>query len=114
MRTWTSLAASTLDRKSTRLNSSHLVISYAVFCLKKKIRTTLSTLSSWSAPVHCYRQCSPQPVGREVWPLPWCVDFDAVASPFLSAYTPVSPLIFCRLCRVRQNGLVRLPTTDRT
>src|SRR5256885_5405981 len=25
-----------LDRKSTRLNSSHLVISYAVFCLKKK------------------------------------------------------------------------------
>src|SRR5256885_12301582 len=30
------LAAVTLDRKSTRLNSSHLVISYAVFCLKKK------------------------------------------------------------------------------
>src|SRR5256885_7242464 len=26
------------DRKSTRLNSSHLVISYAVFCLKKKRR----------------------------------------------------------------------------
>src|SRR5256885_9510701 len=28
------------DRKSTRLNSSHLVISYAVFCLKKKKNTT--------------------------------------------------------------------------
>src|SRR5256885_3480281 len=28
--------ASVRDRKSTRLNSSHLVISYAVFCLKKK------------------------------------------------------------------------------
>src|SRR5256885_8083300 len=28
------------DRKSTRLNSSHLVISYAVFCLKKKILTS--------------------------------------------------------------------------
>src|SRR5256885_5361130 len=28
------------DRKSTRLNSSHLVISYAVFCLKKKIKDT--------------------------------------------------------------------------
>src|SRR5262245_64986200 len=28
--------ASQLDRKSTRLNSSHLGISYAVFCLKKK------------------------------------------------------------------------------
>src|SRR5256885_7641388 len=27
---------SAVDRKSTRLNSSHLVISYAVFCLKKK------------------------------------------------------------------------------
>src|SRR2546426_8088218 len=29
------------DRKSTRLNSSHLVISYAVFCLKKKKRKQL-------------------------------------------------------------------------
>src|SRR2546426_3637329 len=29
-----------IDRKSTRLNSSHLVISYAVFCLKKKKRHT--------------------------------------------------------------------------
>src|SRR2546426_8239597 len=29
------------DRKSTRLNSSHLVISYAVFCLKKKKTTAL-------------------------------------------------------------------------
>src|SRR5256885_12308578 len=30
-----------VDRKSTRLNSSHLVISYAVFCLKKKNLTIL-------------------------------------------------------------------------
>src|SRR5262245_62304639 len=30
-----------LDRKSTRLNSSHLGISYAVFCLKKKTSSTL-------------------------------------------------------------------------
>src|SRR5256885_8233078 len=30
------------DRKSTRLNSSHLVISYAVFCLKKKKRLLLA------------------------------------------------------------------------
>src|SRR5437588_2664841 len=28
------------DRKSTRLNSSHTVISYAVFCLKKKTKST--------------------------------------------------------------------------
>src|SRR5256885_6101328 len=32
-----------LDRKSTRLNSSHLVISYAVFCLKKKKTNTPSS-----------------------------------------------------------------------
>src|SRR2546426_3162073 len=31
-----SVRAKSIDRKSTRLNSSHLVISYAVFCLKKK------------------------------------------------------------------------------
>src|SRR5688500_19347158 len=35
------------DRKSTRLNSSHLVISYAVFCLKKKnIQIKISTSHS--------------------------------------------------------------------
>src|SRR5437762_8371958 len=34
------------DRKSTRLNSSHRCISYAVFCLKKK---TKNTLSHWKA-----------------------------------------------------------------
>src|SRR2546426_4935970 len=33
------------DRKSTRLNSSHLVISYAVFCLKKK-KTSSSTATN--------------------------------------------------------------------
>src|SRR5256885_5257575 len=53
------------DRKSTRLNSSHLVISYAVFCLKKKkkpnilatpttptrrIATTIRSLISIAAP----------------------------------------------------------------
>src|SRR2546426_4824219 len=39
-------AKRTLDRKSTRLNSSHLVISYAVFCLKKKNNTALIHLQS--------------------------------------------------------------------
>src|SRR5438445_8418762 len=33
-------AAAVADRKSTRLNSSHANISYAVFCLKKKKKTT--------------------------------------------------------------------------
>src|ERR1022692_4694980 len=35
---------SSADRKSTRLNSSHLVISYAVFCLKKKAGAYLAGL----------------------------------------------------------------------
>src|SRR5256885_4558133 len=42
LRAW---RAGRIDRKSTRLNSSHLVISYAVFCLKKKI-TNLSACSN--------------------------------------------------------------------
>src|SRR5256885_12238187 len=33
---WDNTLSGNADRKSTRLNSSHLVISYAVFCLKKK------------------------------------------------------------------------------
>src|SRR5258705_3811792 len=44
-----SIAVSTEDRKSTRLNSSHLGISYAVFCLKKKnthLRHHASTTAS--------------------------------------------------------------------
>src|SRR2546426_8767388 len=36
------------DRKSTRLNSSHLVISYAVFCLKKKKKTIYTTTALYS------------------------------------------------------------------
>src|SRR5256885_2358174 len=41
-----------LDRKSTRLNSSHLVISYAVFCLKKKIVSVTEKLMDELA--QCY------------------------------------------------------------
>src|SRR5256885_7305002 len=43
------------DRKSTRLNSSHLVISYAVFCLKKKTTTRLAL--SVRTPVTDFMQC---------------------------------------------------------
>src|SRR2546428_6144406 len=43
------LDAHRVDRKSTRLNSSHDQISYAVFCLKKKkTRTTFTRTVSWS------------------------------------------------------------------
>src|SRR5476649_3014927 len=39
-----SMTSVAVDRKSTRLNSSHTVISYAVFCLKKKNRNSLHHL----------------------------------------------------------------------
>src|SRR5438876_7183517 len=41
------------DRKSTRLNSSHPSISYAVFCLKKKTNATLSSTQSTALPQLC-------------------------------------------------------------
>src|SRR5256885_9936538 len=48
-----SLSGYTLpDRKSTRLNSSHLVISYAVFCLKKKKEICLVELLVVAHRVH--------------------------------------------------------------
>src|SRR6202022_2003027 len=37
-----------LDRKSTRLNSSHANISYAVFCLKKKKESLDAAIRDWS------------------------------------------------------------------
>src|SRR5258705_6602180 len=49
------MAKKPLDRKSTRLNSSHLGISYAVFCLKKKknlnvrLRPEVSSLVCWDS-----------------------------------------------------------------
>src|SRR5256885_5054950 len=40
------------DRKSTRLNSSHLVISYAVFCLKKKKKNNYNTTTEHMHSLH--------------------------------------------------------------
>src|SRR3712207_8013622 len=40
------------DRKSTRLNSSHANISYAVFCLKKKKKTTIHVQITYSEIYH--------------------------------------------------------------
>src|ERR1035441_10300653 len=48
------------DRKSTRLNSSHLGISYAVFCLKKKKKNKASNLQYH--PVVSRRPCTLRPV----------------------------------------------------
>src|SRR2546430_8753897 len=44
----TVLGSASLDRKSTRLNSSHSQISYAVFCLKKKKNKTRQSIGSRS------------------------------------------------------------------
>src|SRR2546426_3996838 len=47
-----------VDRKSTRLNSSHLVISYAVFCLKKKKKrqdTFITVNRLYNTNHHCTR-----------------------------------------------------------
>src|SRR2546430_7424181 len=55
------------DRKSTRLNSSHSQISYAVFCLKKKKNYPHSSLSATASPLlaptqrHHSRAKSPRP-----------------------------------------------------
>src|SRR5256885_8365185 len=54
------------DRKSTRLNSSHLVISYAVFCLKKKKATRQKTAhlpDSLRTPLACLSSSAPHPSG---------------------------------------------------
>src|SRR2546430_9901841 len=59
-------APTCLDRKSTRLNSSHSQISYAVFCLKKKkknehirllLHTRLHPTTSGSSATICHRLC---------------------------------------------------------
>src|SRR5690242_21036273 len=47
-----------LDRKSTRLNSSHMSISYAVFCLKKK--KPLATSICWQRTSRCWRRAAGQ------------------------------------------------------
>src|SRR2546430_11839898 len=48
------------DRKSTRLNSSHSQISYAVFCLKKKKETTPTV-----TPMRCHHPLTPRTPAAE-------------------------------------------------
>src|SRR3712207_8313185 len=45
-------AAADLDRKSTRLNSSHANISYAVFCLKKKKKNKTNSCTQQISNIH--------------------------------------------------------------
>src|SRR2546427_5585004 len=53
---WTLTVQEYLDRKSTRLNSSHSQISYAVFCLKKKSTRLNSSHSQISYAVFCLKK----------------------------------------------------------
>src|SRR5947199_1253684 len=46
------LSLTSRDRKSTRLNSSHLGISYAVFCLKKKKQRRVNSCAGSERPLH--------------------------------------------------------------
>src|SRR2546429_1013966 len=69
------------DRKSTRLNSSHGYISYAVFCLKKKKQTQMKSMSV-SATIHlssspaltCQAAPSPYPQIYDLDTLPAWID----------------------------------------
>src|SRR5256885_3772967 len=54
------------DRKSTRLNSSHLVISYAVFCLKKTTLRAPHVLGARARPRHSHRRRPRGAVGGAV------------------------------------------------
>src|SRR2546430_12614673 len=70
-RAWASCASIPLDRKSTRLNSSHSQISYAVFCLKKKnhkpsYHTDVSPRPDCCAPPHCHGPQRPGCITRLV------------------------------------------------
>src|SRR5688500_20100993 len=59
------------DRKSTRLNSSHLVISYAVFCLKKKTNESVERTRSESAEraqLRCSQQRAEQSQPQGLYP----------------------------------------------
>src|SRR5437870_8704276 len=53
------------DRKSTRLNSSHVAISYAVFCLKKKNLKVLSELASFRRHLHSDLHDSAAPLEQD-------------------------------------------------
>src|ERR1022692_2938384 len=75
-----------IDRKSTRLNSSHLVISYAVFCLKKK-QLRHRHAAQRSQAIHGHRLCVRPQVRRRgghahlgCLPAPRCFFFNDTAT----------------------------------
>src|SRR2546430_10904030 len=72
------------DRKSTRLNSSHSQISYAVFCLKKKKHMRTDAHAWWSAdetPDISHTTCAPS--------------FSVASSNFRTTYCSISSIATC-------------------
>src|ERR1022692_1045510 len=108
------------DRKSTRLNSSHLVISYAVFCLKKKNRGQAFGLANRGMPLShglwFISGRAPGPPGRATDPTaagsspraepPGCFFFLMIRRPPRSTPFPY-PTLFRSEARPRQNRTVR-------
>src|SRR6266481_296476 len=72
----------TADRKSTRLNSSHSSISYAVFCLKKKTVTTTSS------------GCARMPSWDKTWQISSRSPASPCATPYCRATAPRSVTFF--------------------
>src|SRR5207249_5158806 len=63
----TRCAPASKDRKSTRLNSIHVSISYAVFCLKKKKTSTLLPLTTNALITRCLRSSSMYSFSTALW-----------------------------------------------
>src|ERR1022692_1727599 len=81
------------DRKSTRLNSSHLVISYAVFCLKKKNRRhALHPLRRRSGPRPARGPALPR--SAQAWWLPLCLLLGVAFFFFLMIRRPPRSTLF--------------------
>src|SRR5256885_3016817 len=82
------------DRKSTRLNSSHLVISYAVFCLKKKKNIHINVSIAARAADRDRKHQLNQPKNRSGYDSPLAERDDAVTSSMEGA-----PHNYARLCQ---------------
>src|ERR1039457_2787357 len=74
-----------IDRKSTRLNSSHLVISYAVFCLKKKKEVLHATRRACR-----HSELRPQ----DVLSMRQCTQNSASYDPSVNANPNITPTFF--------------------
>src|SRR2546430_7033018 len=87
-------AAKFLDRKSTRLNSSHSQISYAVFCLKKNTVNAVLTLSTIPTPSDDTQVQSSSTAASQRFPSTSCmrlITTQSVPVPVTGMYTLYDP-----------------------